>query len=459
MMKRETFKKLFYPKSVALIGATNNPRKMGCHALKSLLEFSGRVYPVNPKYSEIFGVKAYPNVEALPEAPDLAILAVPRDAIYENVKALLEKGTRAFVIISAGFKEAEIEGGEELHERLKELVESYGAVVIGPNTFGMVNLHANLNASFTPALSKLKKGNIALVSQSGGVCHLIAPYSMREGIGFSKIVGLGNRLNVDFHDVLDYLKDDDETKSIALYIEGIERPRKLCEKISEIYREKPIVAMKSGKFQKADKASRSHTGSLAGNYKLYVSALKQSGSVIAESLVELISFAKALAMQKPMLGDRVAVISLVAGLGMVASDTCEAQGLKLAEFSEETKKKIYELLPPYTIRDNPIDLGFVANERDVCGEVIKIAASDENVDGLVVNYIYSWSEEFLEVPVKEIVEVSREKPVTVCLNYPPGYWDDVKEQLEKNSVPVYPTPELAAKSLAALREYGKMIRR
>ncbi|WP_290900590.1 CoA-binding protein, partial [Ferroglobus sp.] len=211
-MKIENFQRLFYPKSVAVIGATKNPKKMGFHALSSLVKtFKGKIYAVNPNYDEILGVRAYKSIKDLPETPDLAILAVPRDAIYDSVKELLEIGCRAFVIISAGFREAEIADGEELHKRLRELVESYNAVVIGPNTFGMVNLKADLNASFTPALSFLKKGDIALVSQSGGVCHLIAPYSMREGIGFSKIVGLGNRLNVDFYDMLEYLKDDKET--------------------------------------------------------------------------------------------------------------------------------------------------------------------------------------------------------------------------------------------------------
>ncbi len=458
-MKIENFQRLFYPKSVAVIGATKNPKKMGFHALSSLVKtFKGKIYAINPNYDEILGVRAYKSIKDLPETPDLAILAVPRDAIYDSVKELLEIGCRAFVIISAGFREAEIADGEELHKRLRELVESYNAVVIGPNTFGMVNLKADLNASFTPALSFLKKGDIALVSQSGGVCHLIAPYSMREGIGFSKIVGLGNRLNVDFYDMLEYLKDDKETKSIALYIEGIDEPKKLCEKIREVSRVKPIVAMKAGRFEKADKASKSHTGSLAGNYKLYVSALKQYGAVVAEDLVELVSFAKALAMQKPMKGDRVAVISLVAGLGMVASDYCELKGLKLTKFTEETQKQIYEILPPYTIRDNPIDLGFVANDTETCGEVIELAVSDENVDGAVINYIFSWSEEFLEVPTKAIIKASREKPLTMCLNYPPGIWDDVKEELESNGVPVFSTPEIAAKSLWALREYERRIR-
>jgi len=456
-MKKEQIRRLFYPKSVAVIGATDNSKKMGYHAFKSLLnDYSGKIYPVNPNRKEVLGLRAY-SIDDIPEAPELAILAIPRDHIYESVEKLIAKGTRAFVIITAGFREAEISDGEELHRKLKDLVDRENAVVIGPNTFGMVNVDGKLNASFSPFLSKVKRGGIALVSQSGGVCHLLVPYALREGIGFSKIVGLGNRLNIDFHDILEYLEEDEETKSIALYIEGIENPRKLCSAISRIHRKKPVVAMKSGRFEKANKASKSHTGSIAGNYKIYVSALRQHGAVIADDLVELISCAKALAMQKPLLGSRIAVISLVAGLGMVSADQVEISGLKLSVFTEETKNRLFRILPPYTIRENPVDLGFIANDRELCGEVIRIVAEDKNVDGIVVNYIYSWSEDFLEVPAKEIAEAGGKKPVTVCLNYPPGYWDDIKDFLEKRGIPVYPTPELAVKSLSALREYGKML--
>ncbi len=459
-MKLESLRTLFNPKSVAVVGATENQKKMGCHAIISVMEsFKGKIYPVNPSRDQIFGLKAYSDADSIPEPPDLAILAIPRDHIYETVKKFIEKGTKAFVIITAGFREAEISDGEVMHEKLKDLVESAGAAVIGPNTFGMTDLKSEINASFTPALFKVKKGDIALVSQSGGICHLLAPYAMRHGIGFSKIVGLGNRLNVDFPEMLEYLEEDENTKSIALYIEGIENPRRMLEKIKEVCREKPVVAMKAGRFEKANKASKSHTGSMAGDYRIYVSALRQYGAVIAETLEELISYAKALSMQKPLYGDNIAVISLVAGLGMVASDTCEAVGLRVAEFSEEMRERLYEILPPYTIRDNPVDLGFVANDPELCGRVIETVADDPKVDGIVVNYIYSWSGDFLEVPVMHIIQAGRKKPMTVCLNYPPGVWDGVKEKIESSSIPVYPTPEIAVKSLKALREYGRILMR
>ncbi|MBE8539298.1 CoA-binding protein [Geoglobus acetivorans] len=451
---------LFNPKTVAVAGATDNEEKMGYHVMKSLVEsFDGEIYPLNPGKNQVFGMTAYSRVGDLPVTPDLAIIVIPREKIRDVLGEFLDRGTRAFVIITSGFREAEIPDGGKLHEELKSLVEKENAVVIGPNTFGIVNVRSRLNASFTPALFKVKSGNIALVSQSGGICHLIAPYAMKEGIGFSKIIGLGNRLNVDFPEMLEYLAGDDDTDCIALYIEGTENPRKMLEKIYEICRSKPVVAMKSGRFRKADRASKSHTGSMAGDYRIFVSALKQYGAVVAETLEELVSFAKALSMQKPVFGDRVAVVSLVAGLGMVACDTVEKCGMKLARFSEDTRHQLFELLPPYTIRDNPVDLGFVANDVDLCGKVIELIAEDENVDGIVLNYIYSWSGEFLKVPVNSIVRAARQKPMTVCLNYPPGTWNDVRERIEEGGVPVYSTPEIAVKSIWALRNYGRILLR
>ena len=456
----DEFKPLFNPRSVALIGVSSNSKKMGYHVLKSFLKsgFKGKIYPVNPGYETLSGLKVYPSLDLIPDEVDLVVVAVPQKAVFDVMEDCVRKGVKAAVVISAGFREAEIEEGEKFHEKLAEIAGKGNIKIIGPNTFGMVNLKANLNASFTPALSLIRKGDIALISQSGGVCHVIMPYAIKEGIGFSKVVGLGNRVNVDFHDMLEYLAYDDESKSVALYVEGIDRPKKMMEAAKKLTPLKPVVAYKAGRSHRADKAAKSHTGSLAGRYELYIAAFKQAGVVVTEDVVELVSYAKALAFQPPCKGSRIAVVSLVAGLGMISADWCELKGLKLAEFTEETQKKLIDLLPPYTIRTNPVDLGYVANDPDLCGEVIRTVFEDENVDGVVVNYIYSWSEDFLQLPVEDIIKAHEEtgKAITMCLNYPPGFWDREKEMLEKNSIPTFPTPELAAKSMAALAEYGRI---
>lgn len=460
-MNLESLNRMFYPKGVAVIGASANPKKMGYHALKSLMNshFKGCIYLVNPKHAELFGLKAYSSITDVPDPVDLAVVAVPSTQAPSVIAECGKRGIAGAVLITAGFREADIEEGLKLHEQLAAEARRANVRIIGPNTFGFVNLHADLNAGFTPAFSALRKGPISLISQSGGVCHVLMPYAIEQNIGFSKIVGLGNRINVDFQDMLDYLTLDAETKSIALYVEGVDNLEELMAAAKRTAKVKPVIAYKTGRSKAADQASWSHTGSLAGSYQLYKTAFKQAGVLTVDDCIELVSAAKVLALQPPAKGRRVAVISLVAGLGIIAADTCENQGLTLAKFTLKTEKELKRLLPPYTIRTNPVDLGFVANNPDTCGSAIEAAASDENVDVIVLNYIYSWSEGFLELPVKWIVNAFKThgKPLVMCLRYPKGVWDVEKQKLEDNGVPTLPTPELAAKSLARLCEYGEVL--
>ncbi|RLF15730.1 MAG: acetyl-CoA synthetase [Thermoprotei archaeon] len=460
---RDLLAKLFYPASVAVIGASKNTKKMGYHVLKSLVEggFNGSIYPVNPGYSSILGLKAYPSLREVPERVDLAIIAVPAKSAVKVLEECGEVGVKGAVLITAGLRESEVEEGAKLQEELRRVADRWGVKVIGPNTFGMVNLHANLNASFTPSFSLIKRGGVSLVSQSGGVCHLLMPYLIEQGIGMSKIVGLGNRLNVDFADMLEYLASDEHTRSIAVYIEGVDEPRRLIEALKKAVKVKPVVAYKAGRSRVADAASKSHTGSLAGSYSLYRACFRQAGAIEAEGCLDLISKAKALALQPPARGRRVAVVSLVAGLGIISADLCEAEELEIARFTAKTEEELRRILPPYTYRFNPVDLGFVANDPEKCSEAIKLVFEDPNVDLVAINYVYSWSEDFMLLPVEAIVEGHREtlKPVTMCLRYPHGVWDMEKETLEKAGIPTYPDPELAVKALSALATYGERLAR
>jgi len=454
---------LFYPRSVAVVGASKSTKKVGYHALKSLIEggFEGPIYPVNPGLSSIMGLKAYPKLKDVPGEVDLAVVAVPAKACLEVLEECGEVGVKGAVLIAAGLRESELEEGWRLQEELKRVADRAGVKVVGPNTFGFVNLHHHLNASFTPAFSRIKRGGVSLISQSGGICHLLMPFLIEQGIGMSKIVGLGNRLNLDFADLLDYLKLDDHTRSVAIYIEGVDEPRRLVEASREALKVKPVVAYKAGRSRKADEAARSHTGSLAGSYELYRAAFRQAGLILADGCLELIAKADALALQPPARGRRVAVVALAAGLGMVAADRCEAEGLELASFSDDTSAELKKLLPPHTIKSNPVDLGFIANEVEVCGEVIELVFKDRNVDAVVINYIYSWSEDFTLPPVEAIAEAHRDtrKPVTMCLRYPHGVWDVERESLRRLGIPTYPTPELAVEALSALVEYGEGLKR
>jgi acyl-CoA synthetase (NDP forming) len=460
MELKEIWDSFFYPKRVVIIGASSSSKKMGYHALKSLKEcdFKGEVFVVNPKYQELLGVRCYPSLEAIPGPIDLAIMVIPSKEVIETLPQCGKKGIRCVLVITSGFSESDLFEGKELQKTLKKVAQQEGIRIIGPNTFGFVNLDGGLNASFTPSFSSLRKGGVSLLSQSGGICHLIMAYAMRENIGLNKIVGLGNRVNTDFWDLLPYLGLDESTKSIALYLEGVEEPRRLMEAIREVVKSKPLVVYKSGKSQKADEAAKSHTGSLAGPYRVYQGALKQCGAILAKDPLELISVAEALSLQNPPRAKRIAVISLVAGLGMVMADLLEENGFELASFSELTQKKLFALMPPYTIRTNPVDLGYIANNKELCGEVIKTVFEDENVDGVILSYIYSWSEDFLELPVEAIIEAMKktEKPSLMCLDTPPGIWEDERKCLKAAGLPIFTRPDLTVRALSGLWEYGRI---
>lgn len=461
MSRLEEFRALFYPKNIAVVGASKNPKKLGYHCLTSSVKggFQGRIYPINPNLTQVYGFKAYPSVKAVPDKVDLAVIVVPNLLVPAIMKECAEKEVKGIVLITAGFKEAEDDLGAKLQNEVTAIANESKMKVVGPNTFGMVNLHADLNASFTPEFSMVKKGGISLISQSGGFCHLVAPLSLKEGGGFSKIIGLGNRCNLDFPDMLEYLEEDPETKVIAMFIEGIDDARRLFEVASRVAKKKPIVAYKAGRFQARDEAARSHTGSLAGRYDLYMAAFKQAGVITVKSTEELLDAAKALSLCPPPKGNRVTVLSAQAGLSMIASDVCEEKGLAMAAFTEKTIERIKELLPPLSIRTNPVDMGPAWYDWDVCREVIQVASTDENVDALVVLAAYASANAPLVQEIAELLKaLARQKPVLACFPSPRNIWLDEKRELESAGVPVYPTPERTSKALASVVEYAESLK-
>jgi len=244
--KWEAMEALFAPKSVAVIGASDNPSKLGSHVMRSLTEgkYPGKIFPVNPGKNEIMGIKTYPSLLQISESVDLSIIVLPAEQVPKTVIECGEKGVKGIVLITAGFSEIEDQKGQALQREVTKLADQFGIKIIGPNTFGIVNLHLPLNASFTPEFSRVDKGGISLVSQSGGMSHLIAFLSLQGNVGLSKIIGLGNRCNVDFSETVEYLLQDSQTKVIALYLEGIDQPKKLMEVAGLGNGEKPILAYK-----------------------------------------------------------------------------------------------------------------------------------------------------------------------------------------------------------------------
>ncbi len=447
---------IFNPGSVAVIGASDNPGKLGSHVMRSLTEgrYPGRIYPVNPGKNEILGIKTYPSLPQVPDTVDLSIIVLPAEQVPRIIKECREKNVKGIVLITAGFKEIEDKRGEILQKEITELACQSNIKIIGPNTFGIVNLHLPLNASFTPEFSLMEKGGISFVSQSGGMSHLMAFLSLQNKVGFSKIVGLGNRCNVDFAEMVEYLLRDDQTKVIALYMEGIDFPKKLMEVAKSGNREKPILAYKVGRSSTSDKASQFHTGSLAGRHEIYEGAFRQAGILTVGSSEELLDAAKALAMCPFPGGAKVAVLSGQAGPGMAACDVCEMEGLTIPPFSVETQRRVDELLPPLAIRTNPVDMGPAWYDSEAIKGIVQAVLEDKRIDAVILCLMFASANRSAVGVLGDLLSERRtKKPILCCLSSPPGIWNDEIKRLEGSGIPNYPTPERAAKTLVNLYRF------
>jgi acyl-CoA synthetase (NDP forming) len=342
-----------------------------------------------------------------------------------------------------------------LHEELAAVVNRARIPVIGPNTFGMINCIANLNASFTPEFSLVRKGRIGLISQSGGMCHLISFLAMREGIGFSKIVGIGNRLNIDFEHMVEYLMEDRDTAVIAVYVEGIDQPRGLQEMAKSLRGKKPIVAYKTGIGNLGDQASHSHTGSIAGRSEVYSGAFNQAGVVEVHGVEELLDTAKALARFPGLEGDGVAILSSQAGPGIAAADICQKSDLSIVPFTEQTQGRINEILPPLALRVNPVDMGPAWYDSDAVIGILKAVLGDEHVAGILLFMMFASANVDSVKGLSFLLESNEPlKPLITCLSAPPGIWDNHIQEYEDAGVLVNcPTPERAARAMGNLNRY------
>jgi len=460
--KWEAMEAIFKPKAVAVIGASDNPGKLGSHVMRSLTEgrYPGKIFPVNPGKEEILGIKAYPSLLQIPESVDLSIVVLPAESVPKTFQECKEKGVRGIVLITAGFKEIDDKKGETLQREITELANHYGMKVIGPNTFGVVNLHLPINASFTPEFSFVEKGGIAFVSQSGGMSHLTAFLSMRSQTGFSKIIGLGNRCNVDFDDMAEYLIEDPETRVIALYMEGMDHPRRLMEVAERAKGKKPILSYKVGRSSTGDKASQFHTGSLAGKHEIYEAAFRQSGILTVQSSEELLDAAKALAFSSLPEGNHVAVLSGQAGPGMAACDVCEMEGLTLPSFTQEVQQRIESLLPPLAIRTNPVDMGPAWYDSDAIRGIVHAVLEDKKIDAVILCIMFaSANRASVGILADLLLQAREKKPLICCISAPMGIWDKEIERLEASGIPNYPTPERAARALANLTRFKNIRKR
>jgi len=454
--------KVFNPRSVAIIGVSSNPRKLGYQCLKALLMdgYQGKIYPIHPKLKELMGVKVYNSLDEIKNSVDLAIIAVSAPKVPDILKKCAKKNIKAVIIISSGFKEIG-EYGETLEKQLKEIAEKHGICVVGPNCLGAANIKTGLNATFFPSFVKAKPGNISLISQSGGITGTLLYHAVDLDAGIAKFVSIGNRCNMDFADYIQYFYKDPETKVIGIFLEGTEDARRMYEVVRQVTKVKPILVYKAGRTETGVKGVKSHTGSLAGKIELYSAAFKQAGIIEVQSVRELIEAAKALSVAKyPPKGSRVAIITHTAGPSIVATDILETRGCKLAKLSKETVKGIQSLLPFPIPITNPVDiLGFGYATPELYGETVRKVLMDDNVDLLLAIYSPSFQPE-IRVPAQEMIEAVKEykKQIVAVLNSPLIKKPKEVFELENAGIPVFFDPESGARASATLVHYYTKIR-
>jgi len=444
----------FKPKAITVIGASNDPMKLGYEVFKNLKKYKdGKVYPVNVKDETVQGVKAYKNVRDIPDEVDLAIIVVPKRFVKQAIIDCGEKGVKGAVIITAGFGETGEEGKKEERE-LVEIAHSYGMRLIGPNCVGVMNTHNDMNATF---IMDAKKGSIAFVSQSGALGAGIVYKTVKEGIGFSKFISVGNMADLDFAELMEYLADTEEDKAIALYIEGVRDGRKFIEIAKRVTKKKPVIALKAGKSESGARAASSHTGSLAGSWKIYEAAFKQSGVLVAETIDDMLSMARAFTQPLPK-GKRVAIMTNAGGPGVLTADEIDKRGLKLANLEEKTIEELRSFLPPMAAVKNPVDMIASARGEDYY-RTAKALLEDPNVDMLITicvvpTFAGMTPTEHAEGIIRAVKEVNNGKPVLGL--FMAGYVSEkAKELLEANGIPSYERPEDVAAGAYALVQQAR----
>ena len=339
--------------SIAVVGASQDPNKVGYSITRNLLSFPGLLYPVNPKATEILGRKAYPSLSAIPDSVDAAVVAIPAKGVPQIVKEAGEKKIPLLIIISSGFREAG-EEGRMLENEILETARRYGIRIMGPNCLGLMLPHQGINTTFDPVSPK--PGKIAFISQSGAIITTIVDWSLPEEIGLSEVVSVGNQADLTFEDFVQFAGSDPNTKAIILYIEQIRYGRRFMETVKKITPKKPVVAIKAGASVVGQKAASSHTGSLAGSHAVYMAAFRQAGVIPVNSIRGAFQTAELLASEGYPKGTRAVVITNAGGFGVLSSDYAEQNGITMVEFSDELVKELDAVLPPDWSQANPIDM-------------------------------------------------------------------------------------------------------
>jgi acyl-CoA synthetase (NDP forming) len=460
---KEQLDPIFRPRSVAIVGASNNPDRWGYHTTTSILnwsQFRGEVYPINPKDELVHGIKAYRSVMDVPGPIDLAVIVVNSSQAVDVFRQCAEKKVGGAVIITAGFAEVGQEGAK-LQEELTEISKKSGVRFVGPNCNGLWTSAARLNLCFW---NLVKPGPTAFISQSGTMGDYLFEVSESKGYGFSKIVSSGNQASLDVCDYLEYLADDEDTKTVALYLEGLSDGRRFLEAARKVTARKPVFAYKVGRTEAGARAASTHTASLTGSVQLFDAACRQAGVQICDHMLEMFDFADALAHQPLPRGNRIGIASGGGGFCVVTAEACAKVGLEVPVLGEEAQREVLQHVHEFSPSPlNPLDLIARKSHLDYAA-AIEILAKQDSIDGLIIMPPYGGFRRSSSLEtMKELVECcvtiadiprKYQKPV---LAFAMREFKDsaTYEILKRGELPFFESPETCARAMKALCSYGE----
>ncbi len=449
---------LFRPRSVALIGASKERYSVGAVLAHNLFNsgFDGPVMPVNPKHTAIEGVLTYANIDALPMAPELAVIATPPPAIPGLISALAERGTRAAVVITAGFGEGNGEAGGELRQAMLDAARPHILRIVGPNCLGITASEVGLNASF--AHIQPKAGNLAFIAQSGAVMTAVLDWATARGIGFSHFVSLGDMSDVDFGDMLDYLANEPKVRGILLYIEVVTHARKFMSAARAAARIKPVIVVKSGRHPASARAAASHTGALAGRDAVYDAAFRRAGMLRAMDIDGLFDAVETLAQGGSAKGDRLVILTNGGGVGVMATDALMDFGGRLAELSEDTIEALNAVLPSMWSHGNPVDIvgdtsGKHYKERYM--KALEILLEDRGADAVLVLHCPVAVASGTEAAGTVIDAVTEKKCCVLTSWLGEEAAREPRRMFSEHGIPSYLTPERAVRAFMDMVNYRR----
>ncbi|UVK36053.1 acetate--CoA ligase family protein (plasmid) [Mesorhizobium sp. AR10] len=457
------------PNSIAIIGASRNPAKRGYRSLRKLLDdgYAGAIYPINPKESEICGIRCLPDLGSLPGPVDLALVCTPAATVASVITECAAKGVRGAVVLAGGFGEAG-DGGKRLQDAVLAAARAGGVRIIGPNTSGMFNTHKACNLV---GFSDLRKGSIGLLSQSGNMALSLVTEAQANGhIGLSTYVGVGNEADIGFDEYLDYFAADPNTNVVIAYVEGLKDGRRFLNALRRISLEKPVVIYKSGRTSAGRISAKSHTGALAGEYAVSEGVLRQAGAILAHRSDEILPMAEALSLLPPLRSRRLAILADGGGHATIAADALSERGLVLAPLSEETRRRLTAVLPPAASVVNPVDVaGGTDTDPSVFAACAEILLQDSMVDGLLISGLYGgyavrFSQDLLaaEIDTTNLIAAMLRrfgKPVVVHSLYSALQADQLPLPLidmHRAGIPVHSSLETAVRCMQALAECGEV---